>query len=172
MNFCFNRNFRNSITEVGRISTYVKIILILAAYSVCVQFLDFSPFVSFFCGVPQLIVLCIFMIVFDIYFLIASSCYLWRIGKSHDLSERNRFQYEKNWFWMAVGVLGIMIITWPIEILSWNKEYYSSLHLSLISDGTKLFSAVNLFVIFIMRKNVKQLILNKYRAVRDGNVDI
>lgn len=119
----------------------------------------------------QLFFTFIFMTVFDIYCLIASSCHLLKIAKHHELSEENRFQYEKKWFWMIIGLLGVMIVTWPLEVVTWNPKVYISLTSTLIADATKAFTAFNLLVIFVLRESVKRLIWQKYRAFRENDTE-
>lgn len=148
---------------------YSKIIAILISYSLSVYFFDFVFLDSFFRGsIVSLLMMYVYMIIFDIYFMIASGYYLVNIAKNIEPSIQNRFNHEKKWYYMYMSLLGIMIFTWIMELLCWEEEVASNLSLSVIADLTKLFTSINIFIIFVLRKSVQELLFNKYRSLR-GN---
>ena len=111
-----------------------------------------------------LLILLIFVIIADIYFMIASAYLLFQLAKKLEDSQQTRYNHEKKWYWMNLAFLACMIFTWIIEISCWNEKYSSKLSLSIIADLTKMFTAVNIFIIFVLRKSVKELFYNNYRA--------
>lgn len=163
---------RNFCSDVGRLSTYVKIILTLSFYSICILIgplvlldLFLSSFL-FMNSVFQMFVMYVFMLIFDIYFVIASSYFFLKLGKSHEMSEKNiDFNMRRNGFGCSLDCSELWF-TWPLEIFNWQEDNHSVFALSLISDITKIFTAINLFVIFVLRESVKQLIFRKYRIFK------
>lgn len=148
---------------------YSIFIGLVIAFQVCAYFAEFVVFRSMFSETILLLFIAYaFMMIADIYFMIASAYHLFQLAKTLEISQQNRFNYEKKWYWMYMAFLTSMIFTWMIEILCWNDQISSSLPLSIIVDVTKLFTAVNIFIIFVMRKSVQEMLFNKYRALR-GN---
>lgn len=69
-------------------------------------------------------------------------------------------------FWSYIELHGILLISWPIELITYfSRETYDSL---IVGDCIKCFSSVLIFVIFVLRKNVKSLLLRKYDTLREA----
>lgn len=146
---------------------YVTVVAILVAYSTCVYISElFISRIIFRGSMLSLLVLYFFLIVFNLYFMIISAYRLLQLAKNVETSQLRQFNHEKKWFWMYAAFLATMIFTWIIEIYCWREEISSSLSLSLIADLIKLFSAGNIFIIFVIRKSIQELLFNKYRSLR------
>lgn len=115
-----------------------------------------------------LLILYTYVVIADIYFMIASAYHLLQLAKTLEVSQQTRFNHEKEWYWMNLAFLASMIFTWVIEICCWTEKISTSLSLSVIADLTKLFTAVNIVIIFVLRRSVKELLFNNYRALK-GN---
>lgn len=89
------------------------------------------------------------------------------IIKSRNLarSEQNKFNEEKRWFWSILSLFGILITTMIAEQFHGSPEMLKSLTLSIVLDLIKLFGAVNIFLIFIAREKVKNLLFKRYYGV-------
>lgn len=53
-----------------------------------------------------------------------------------------------------------------VEVFCWEEATSATLSLSVIADFLKLLSSLNIFVIFILRKSVQELLIHKYREIR------
>lgn len=62
---------------------------------------------------------------------------------------------------MYFQIFAIMIVMWPVEIHSWGLFY--SKQSKIISELTKLFSSVVIFVILVSQKNIKSMLSNRYK---------
>lgn len=100
-----------------------------------------------------LFTLLIFTGVYDIIVLSISAVLLSKLSKGLGVVELTGYKKEKEWNERQSLVLAMMIITWITEILAWDREYFNHLQPWIISDMIKLFTAFNLFVIFVLRKN-------------------
>jgi hypothetical protein len=104
------------------------------------------------------------IIVVDIFWLVSSCYYAVVHAKSLKNSDRNKFESEKFWFLSFLALLPILMINWVMEFLLLSGGSLNKNIPSVLADLVKLLTAVNIFVIFIDRKNVKMIIFEKYRA--------
>jgi hypothetical protein len=94
----------------------------------------------------------------SIYFAVKHSRALQNLDKS-------KFEAEKFWLWSFFALLPIMTINWFTEFaLFASSSFFYYDKPSALSDVIKLLTALNIFVIFVMRENVKLLIFKNYRT--------
>lgn len=110
----------------------------------------------------------IFIVIFD-FLLIISACFL-LFKRSRSLAndeEEEKFRIEKTWFWMHATNLVLMIITIPFEVFSWQEKIYLSRNTSIIVDLIKMFTAINLSIVFVLRASVRSKIFNDYKELKE-----
>lgn len=96
----------------------------------------------------------------DMMFLIDAVIIIFKITTTMQPVNEKKFKKAKEWFCMCLGLHGIVIFIWTIEIISWvHLDAQSFSH----PDLTKLFAAIHISMIFIERKSVKKLIFEKFR---------
>lgn len=95
--------------------------------------------------------------------VLGSSFYLIKISKKLQPTDKFKFESEKEKFWSLLALFPIMMITWLVEFFMRDDHLTLYDRPSMISDLIYLFTALNIFVFFVLRKNVKMFISNKYR---------
>lgn len=139
------------------------IILLLTAIMIILQFLYDIPKEGFqiLLTVYWIIILC------DIVFVLSSAFLLLKDSKNLEGSEENKFKQERYWFFSIFWLIVILFFNWLIEFISFTKDkMHLLLEISILLDFTKLFTAFNLLIVFILKDDVKTLIFKKYRNLR------
>jgi hypothetical protein len=100
----------------------------------------------------------------DLGCILASGFFLLQFSQSClESSERNKFKKEKDWFWSIVALATIFMFYWFFEIIAvLNNKMNLIFEISIILDLANLFSALNLFVVFVLKDDVKTLLFKKY----------
>lgn len=57
-----------------------------------------------------------------------------------------------------------MLVTWPIEMLSYSYTH-NSIDSIIVSDFIKCFSAALVFCIFVLNQNVRSLMFDRYASL-------
>lgn len=104
-------------------------------------------------------------VAFDALCLLISGIMLIIISRKLARLERNKFVEEKRWFWSLLSLFGIFIMQWVTELLYLSPFSFSSFSSSVILETIKLFGVINIFVMFIVREEVKNLLFKKYRGL-------
>lgn len=104
----------------------------------------------------------------DIICLLISAFLLIKNSRKLEDSNQKKFFYELIWFLSILIAFAVTSITWFGEYLVWLKTTYYIFRISLSCDLIKLFGAINIFTIFIMRKNVKSKLVYRYRQIRSN----
>lgn len=98
--------------------------------------------------VSILITLLSFTGIYDIIVLLISAVLVSRLSKH--FGDSAEFKKHKSWNKKLIILFVIMFLTWITEIFSWNREFFNLLQHWIISDLIKLFTAFNIFVIFVL----------------------
>lgn len=109
-----------------------------------------------------------FIVIYDL-FLIITTCFL-LFKRSRSLKneeEEEKFRIEKKWFWMHAANFVLMTITLPFEVFSWQEKIYLSRNTSVMVDLIKMFTAINLSIVFVMRTSVRAKIFNDFRGLKE-----
>lgn len=112
----------------------------------------------------------ILFLIFIDFLMIISACFL-LLKRSRSLAseeEEEKFRTEKKWFWMHAANLALMIITIPFEVISWQEKIYLSKNISIVVDLIKMFTAINLSIIFVLRASVRSKIFNDYKELKQN----
>jgi hypothetical protein len=109
----------------------------------------------------------IFTGIYNIIVLSISAVLLSRLSKGLEVVELTGYKKEKEWNKRQSLILGMMFVAWLTEILAWDREYFNHLQPWIISDVIKLFTAFNLFVIFVLRKHVTVFMTEKFNWTND-----
>lgn len=85
-------------------------------------------------------------------------------------SAQNKLDNEKRWFLTNLMMFLIFIMTWVAELFYWSSHDVSkTLISSLMLDLVKLFGAINIFIIIVVRDDVKNLLFKKYRSTDEDD---
>lgn len=96
----------------------------------------------------------------DIILIIATAIIMFRISKKQDRLNHLRFKREKKWFLIILKILAVMLITWAAEVFPLNETFNENLLMT--SDIIKLYSALVLFNILILRDEAIIVICKKF----------
>jgi len=69
-------------------------------------------------------------------------------------------------FWNYLQLLGVMTITWFFEILPYT--FHDSYGSYIVKDALKLLTAVVIFAIFALPKNVRVLVFQRYATLNNN----
>ena len=69
-------------------------------------------------------------------------------------------------FWSYIQLLGILIITWPIELIAYFLE--DSYDTLIIADVIKCFSYILIFIMYAPRQNVAIYLKKKYEMLTES----
>lgn len=109
-------------------------------------------------------------VIVDIILLITSGIKLLKISKTMARSAQNKLDNEKRWFLTNLMMFLIFIMTWVAELFYWSSHDVSkTLISSLMLDLVKLFGAINIFIIIVVRDDVKNLLFKKYRSTDEDD---
>lgn len=105
-----------------------------------------------------------FLVVGNIIFLIITGILMFRKSRRLENSEHTKFEYLKKWYWMCLQLQIILFTMWTIEAFSVRikSSYYDAFSRS-IAHFIFMYSSFLIFAIFMGRKNVRNLLLQKYR---------
>lgn len=86
------------------------------------------------------------------------------INKSKKLTakEHNKFKEEVDWFWSLLCLIAISIMSWVTYHVFSSPDVFPSLTLRVLFKLLHHSDAIIIFVMFILRKNVKKLLFNKH----------
>lgn len=89
----------------------------------------------------------------DILYIVLSilNCILFKILKLKELRE------QSEWFWMKLAIFLMTAVTFLIEISVLDKETVSD---SIIADLIKTYTAINVFIIFCLRREVYEALFS------------
>lgn len=118
--------------------------------------------VLFFFG--SFLLLCIV----DVVFIVLAGIEIYKFSVMSNMSENTRFILEKERFWMYVELFGVVLVTMPIEFITWLWDEVS-FDAMMVSDFIKCFSAGIIFCIFVMKKNVRCLLSDRYGSLKNGH---
>lgn len=109
-----------------------------------------------------------FMLIYDFLLILAACFLLFKRSRSLESEEEERkYKFERKWFWMNAANLFLMIITLPFEVFSWQEKIYLSENTSLVVDLIKMYTAINLSIVFVLRNSVQAKIANDYRQLKE-----
>lgn len=123
-------------------------------------------------------------LVAELIFSILTAIKVVQMIRSRDFSQNAQFQLEKERFvrlklmnetrssscqhdfrfWIYLELQAILIITYPVEILSFaNRD--ESFYVFIIADIVKCFSALLIFTVVVVKNDIKTLLLLQYSKV-------
>lgn len=144
----------------------------MTAVSVTILALDIYSFsLPFRTQIPVVALLLVlaFMIFYDILLVLTACCLLFKRSRSLENEEEvERFQFEKKWFWMHAANLFLMIITFPFEIFSTQEKIYLSQKTAFVVDLIKMYTAINLSIVFVLRSSVQTKLFNDYKQLKQS----
>lgn len=100
----------------------------------------------------------------DIVLIIITAVLMLRTSKRLEVAEHAKFKRDKKWYLILLKLFAVMLATWPIEIFSHFQIFNANALLT--SDLIKLFSAIVLFNILLMRDEAREILYKKYRSLR------
>ncbi len=141
---------------------YAIIIGVVGLFCFTILLIQDHPFLSYGAK-DHMIVSSMFLMIFGIIFcFIASSYYLFKLSRNLQNSEKVKFEAEKEKFLSMLAVFFLIAVTWVVEQLEWFSAVYAN-NSSIDAGFVKLFTSINIFVIFGMREKVKVLMSKNYR---------
>jgi heme/copper-type cytochrome/quinol oxidase subunit 1 len=108
------------------------------------------------------------ILIIDILTIISACFLLLKRSRSLEDDEQEKFKVEKNWFWMHAANLVLMIVTFPFEVVSWQEKIYLSKNTSFIVDLIKMYTAINLCIVFVLRASVRSKINKDYSRIKEA----
>lgn len=104
-----------------------------------------------------------FIVIVDLILLIITSFNMIKLSRQLEHSEQNKFTVEKEWFFMFLELIIVMIFTWYFEVNAWHR--YIVNEASIVIDIVKIYSSLLIFTIFVFKRdNVQVLLFQKYRG--------
>lgn len=97
-------------------------------------------------------------VIIDVICLVVSGILMLILSRKLTSREKNKFIEEKTWFWRILILLVVMTISWTTELLIWKSKHYFLFNVSVLIDFIKVFGAINIFVLFIKKENVKNIL--------------
>ena len=113
-----------------------------------------------------LMAMLLFVVVFDGIFLVLIGVKVFQMSKASDFNDNSWFEKEKERYWTVLQVFAIMFIVWPMKLIS--NIALNNFESKIVSDVVVLFSACLLFIIFGMRKHVRDRLFTRYGILGDS----
>lgn len=164
MNYCRLFKLRKDSTDMFKkyfIFVLGLSIVIVNFFLLCNYTLELSS------GVLKIILITTSVIAFavDIILIIYTMILMMRVSKCLGCTEDvNKYKREQKWFFILLKIGTVMLITWTIQYYTMTQHFDA--YISITSDVTKLFSAIVLFNMFILRDEAREIILRKSRAAK------
>lgn len=110
-----------------------------------------------------------FIVLFNILLILVACCLLLKRSRSLESEEEfEKFKFEKKWFWMHAANFILLIITFPFEVFSWQEKIYLSQNTSVTVDLIKMYTAINLSIVFVLRSSVQEKIVRDYKQLKES----
>lgn len=102
----------------------------------------------------------------DIICFIIAGILIFRKSRRLASSEHTKFEYLKKWYWMCLLLHVIIFTVWKIEVASTDlySKNYDALSRSIV-HFIIMYSSFLIFAIFMSRKDVRTLLLQKYQRI-------
>lgn len=102
-----------------------------------------------------------------------SSCYFMiKHSKTLQSSDKRRFKNEKYWFWSFLALFPIMAFAWWSEFLVVVNFSGDPNSPTILVDFIKTYTAINIFVIFLNREDIKLLVFKNYHSFEPNAVAV
>lgn len=163
MNQLIFRQFKNDQIDDGQFTIYSIAVGVIGLFtsSLVITLLLRSKIYEF---AEKSILMLIASIFIAILVWFSQACYyLVKHSTSLKSSDKIKFETEKSWFWSFLAMLPMVTVNWYTELALLDDRANTSDVPSILADLIKLLTAVNILVFFVMRENVKFLILQKYQ---------
>jgi hypothetical protein len=165
------KNFKKSETGYFEYKTYVKGVAIISAFPAIFFLIKMiSEFLrafrhifrsALFETLMDFIYLAFFVtIITCVILVITTGVLMIRLSKQLESSEHVKYAKEKKWFYILLKIMAVMIVTLSITLFAINADFDEKVLIT--SDIIKLFSAIVMFNILVMRDEARTLIVRKF----------
>ncbi|CAG9805359.1 unnamed protein product [Chironomus riparius] len=153
-------NYKNRTTAPLSFSTYAVLVVAFIGLSAIILL---TPVFRF--GYITLYTACLIISILNIVFVLITAFIVFALSRHPTYSIQARYHYERKLFCTTVKLALIFLVTWIIKFITNHSPF--NLMMFITVDSMMLITAITICIILLGRKNVKTLIFEKYRGIKN-----